>query len=370
MNSLFIKTFILIGMLIGLPAMGILLTGFNLSRYLEFPPYSRYVEHAPFSWLAFAIIAIFVLASILFPLLNSLGSIRSPNKQISGRLPFPWWGWLGVWTGMISWILAWTRFSWFEDLQPHTFTPLWLSYIITVNGLSYQRKGSCMMTGNKYYFALLFPASSIFWWFFEYLNRFVQNWYYAGIHFGPGEYFLYATLSFSTVLPAVLSTREWLLTFPFINEGFKSYTPIKFSKPKLAAWVVLIFSASGLTFLGVWPNVLFPFVWISPLLIIISMKVLSGQSSFLSQVNKGDWRLIISSALGSLFCGFFWEMWNYWSLAKWEYSIPFVHRFEIFEMPLLGYAGYLPFGLECAVIGWLLEDYMTKTRLFYHKDIS
>jgi hypothetical protein len=43
-------------------------------------------------------------------------------------------------------------------------------------------------------------------------------------------------------------------------------------------------------------------------------------------------------------------MWNFFSLAKWEYSIPFVHRYQIFKMPVLGYAGYLPFGLEIATI--------------------
>jgi hypothetical protein len=37
------------------------------------------------------------------------------------------------------------------------------------------------------------------------------------------------------------------------------------------------------------------------------------------------------------------------------YHVPFVQRFHIFEMPLLGYAGYLPFGLEClAVAEWIL----------------
>ena len=64
----------------------------------------------------------------------------------------------------------------------------------------------------------------------------------------------------------------------------------------------------------------------------------------------------MTSALAALFCGFFWELWNTWSLAKWEYAIPLVQRFELFEMPLLGYAGYLPFGLECAVAGDILED--------------
>jgi hypothetical protein len=43
-------------------------------------------------------------------------------------------------------------------------------------------------------------------------------------------------------------------------------------------------------------------------------------------------------------------MWNINSLPKWVYSVPFVDRFHVFEMPILGFAGYLPFGLECAVI--------------------
>ena len=48
----------------------------------------------------------------------------------------------------------------------------------------------------------------------------------------------------------------------------------------------------------------------------------------------------------ALLCGFFWEMWNYLAFPKWYYTIPFGQYAHIFEMPLLGYAGYLPFGLE------------------------
>ena len=65
---------------------------------------------------------------------------------------------------------------------------------------------------------------------------------------------------------------------------------------------------------------------------------------------------MVSAALAALICGFFWEMWNFYSLARWTYSVPLVHRFQIFEMPLLGYAGYLPFGLECAVMGSLFGE--------------
>lgn len=59
---------------------------------------------------------------------------------------------------------------------------------------------------------------------------------------------------------------------------------------------------------------------------------------------------MLQPALAALVCGFLWELWNYGSLAKWHYSIPFVQRFPLFEMPLLGYSGYLPFGIECALI--------------------
>jgi hypothetical protein len=48
----------------------------------------------------------------------------------------------------------------------------------------------------------------------------------------------------------------------------------------------------------------------------------------------------------TLVCGFFWEFWNFWSMPRWTYHIAYADWFRIFEMPVLGYGGYLPFGLE------------------------
>jgi hypothetical protein len=39
-------------------------------------------------------------------------------------------------------------------------------------------------------------------------------------------------------------------------------------------------------------------------------------------------------------------MWNYYAYPKWVYHVPFVDFWRIFEMPLLGYGGYLPFAME------------------------
>jgi hypothetical protein len=48
--------------------------------------------------------------------------------------------------------------------------------------------------------------------------------------------------------------------------------------------------------------------------------------------------------------GFFREMWNAAMLAKWIYTVPGVERGRWFEMPAAGYAGHLPFRLECLLV--------------------
>lgn len=95
-------------------------------------------------------------------------------------------------------------------------------------------------------------------------------------------------------------------------------------------------------------------LWISPLIIMGSIRSLNEKATLLNDPARGDWRRLVLAATAALVCGFFWEMWNLLSLEKWIYTVPFVGRFHVFEMPLLGYAGYLPFGIECALIAELV----------------
>jgi len=358
MRSVVIKFSILTGMLLGLPMLSVVLAGYPISMYLEFPPETRYVYHAPFSWVVFTAYTLFILAVVLPLIVNSIVRIRQIKIRPSATYTFPWWGWLGIITGAVSWILAWSRFPWFARYQLHTFFPLWFSFILVINALCHRRTGQCMMIDRTRFFLLLFPLSAGFWWFFEYLNRFVQNWSYTGVHYGPWEYFCHATISFSTVLPAVLGTREWIAGTYWFKQGLGNFRPFRFPHPRMLAWTAILISGAGLAGIGVWPNYLFPLLWVSPLIIIVSLQFMTGECHVLSEIANGNWSPVITSAAAALFCGGFWEMWNYYSLARWEYSVPFVHGFQIFEMPLLGYAGYLPFGLECVVIGDLLERCM------------
>jgi hypothetical protein len=197
--------------------------------------------------------------------------------------------------------------------------------------------------------------SSIFWWFFEYLNRFVQNWHYQGVeNFSSAEYILHASLCFSTVLPAVQSTAEYLASFPRLTEPLKNWRPLIIQKPKQWGWLLLIFAVPALGGISIYPDYLFPMLWVAPLLVITGVQSVCGEDTIFRDLPNGDWRNVWLPALAALICGFFWEMWNFKSLAHWEYSVPFVQRFHIFEMPILGYGGYLPFGLECMAVSRML----------------
>jgi hypothetical protein len=349
-------------MVIGLPMMGLVIAGRPIAPYLEIPPRTQYVAHAPFSWPVFGAYAIGITA-LVFPLvLRAIKGLKNDATMDHGPHPFPWWGWGGILLGLISWTLAWTRFSWFCPFQHHTFTPLWLAYIITINALAYRRSGHCLMIDRTALFLFLFPVSALFWWIFEYLNRFVQNWYYLGGEWRALEYICYATIPFSTVLPAVMGTMEWVTTWEWPSRSFRHFLPLPCRHPKAVATGVIILATGGLTAIGIFPNHLFPLLWISPLLMVVALQTLFGKAHILSDIRHGNWHPVIAWAVAALICGFFWEMWNIYSLAKWRYSIPFVDRFRLFEMPILGYAGYLPFGLECAVISRLIADFVGKGR--------
>ncbi len=348
---------LVVALLLGLPLLGILATGQPIARYLEFPPTTRYVEHAPFSWVASVLLTALILMVVL-PFDIRVWLSRRRHGALEGqrpRRPFPWWGWAGVVLSALAWILAWSRFSWFARFQLFTFSPLWFGYILVVNALTWCRSGRCMLRDRPRYLLRLFIWSAAFWWFFEYLNRFVQNWFYQGIGtLSPSQYFVFATLPFSTVLPAVLGTYEWLATFPSAGCGLDDFISVRISRPRLLAAATLALSALGLAAIGIRPDLLFPLLWVSPLLIIVSLQALRGRPTLLSPITRGRWRRLYLLGAAALICGLFWEMWNFGSCARWIYTIPYVNRFRLFEMPVLGYAGYLPFGLECAVIAdWL-----------------
>jgi len=263
------------------------------------------------------------------------------------RAPFHFW--LGIILIALFWVLNWAlpglRTQW-------CFFFLWLGYCLTVDGIVFTRKGSSLLTRNPKAYAGLFIASVPGWWLFELINLRVQNWEYLGAEaFSPVQYFLLTSLSFSTVMPAVFGTAELASTFRWLKRKRNGLliTPAKCT--------TLIFFVAGWIMLGLlllYPHIFFPFVWLSIYFILEPINVWLGNRSLAQYTSERDWSPVFSLWVGVLVCGFFWEMWNTYAYPKWVYHVPFVDFLHIFEMPVLGYGGYLPFSMELFALYHLL----------------
>jgi hypothetical protein len=262
---------------------------------------------------------------------------------------FPRYGWLGlILVGLfwpLNWLLPANRTEW-------GFFPLWFGYSLIVDALVCRRKGNSLLTRNPSAWVGLFFVSAPVWWLFELFNLRVQNWFYLGTeNISDLRYALFSTVSFSTVMPAVFGTAE-------LMGGWKPLE--KFARgPSLPNTPAFLNSLMGTGFVMLLamlfrPDLFFPFLWASLCLILEPLNVKLGNRSSLDALFRGDWRTVISLALGVLVCGFFWEMWNFYSFPKWIYRIPYADWLHIFEMPLAGYLGYIPFSVELFAIYHLL----------------
>jgi|GEM_PF-1611664 len=65
MKRFIFRFVILTVMLVRLPLAGVWLAGYTILRYIEFPPESHYVRHAPFDEAAFAAYSLFILVAEL-----------------------------------------------------------------------------------------------------------------------------------------------------------------------------------------------------------------------------------------------------------------------------------------------------------------
>ncbi|MCA9473263.1 MAG: hypothetical protein MRJ96_14510 [Nitrospirales bacterium] len=337
-----------------LPLIGVWLSGQLVLSFLEFPPRPIAGSLSDVSWVLFFASSLGILG-MLTPFVLRLLTFRPAAQHHSTQQTFSLWGWASMASLLIFWILAWTRFSWMGEFQLHTFTPLWLSYIVLVNALTDRRTQHCLLRDYPTCFLGLFPLSAMYWWVFEYLNRFAQNWHYVPqVDVDGLTYFLVGSLSFSTVLPAVYCTYEWLQSFPRLSQPFQSWRAVPVRSHETWRWFFVALACLGLIGIGLWPKLLYPLIWLSPLLLLLGLQKSQNRDAWVRMLGRGDWRPIVIPSMAGLLCGLLWELWNSQSLAHWEYSIPYLHAYQIFEMPVLGYAGYVPFGLACVICAQLL----------------
>ena len=278
--------------------------------------------------------------------LTAPSATQTARAAATARI-FPIWGWVGLIIMLLSWVGDWWPT---HPLSAVGFFTLWFGFILTLDGLNFWRRGASIAHDHPWKFAQLFLFSVPFWWLFEAFNARVQNWHYHldhpfGLNWSPTAFNLLATLCFSTVLPAVME----------MTALFTSFAPLRprltrtMAEPVVSRGLVIAEFSGGIVAITlplIWPHYAFGLIWVGPLLLLDAINTAGRRRSAIAHLVAGDWRFVTALAVATLACGFFWEMWNFWSLPKWTYNVPFVGFAKIFEMPLLGFSGYLPFGVE------------------------
>jgi hypothetical protein len=240
-----------------------------------------------------------------------------------------------------AWTAAWGRFG---VITEFSFFPLWLGYILVVNGMSEFFLRDSLIRRMGLSFLGLFAFSMPMWWFFELMNSIVHNWHYVFAHpISDFQYGIQASIDFSTVIPAVLSTGYFFHSLLVRHSRFVHCAPVRM--PHSWPFAAVLVGTTAFCVLPLFPNETFPLIWIAPLLLLEPAAYTAGAPSFMRWLENGQCQHAASVMGAALFTGFWWEMWNYYALPKWVYSIPYVGFCKVFEMPILGYLGYPFFGL-------------------------
>jgi hypothetical protein len=247
---------------------------------------------------------------------------------------------VGLLLAAASWPAYWTvRGAASEDL----FTPLWLGYILTVDGVCRWRTGSSPITRRPWLFVASFPASAGFWALHELFNIALRDWHYvAGARHSRFVWDTVQAFTFSTVIPALWVTADLYRSVPALSgvRGGRLPRPGRAAALGLAA-----LGAACLVLVVTLPRQTFWLMWLGPFLLLDPLNLLAGRPSLLGQAARGRWGGWVVLTVSALTCGFFWEMWNGGSAGyHWVYTVPYVGGMpHLFEMPLLGYLGYPPF---------------------------
>ena len=228
-----------------------------------------------------------------------------------------------------------------EPIATWSYDFSWWSLILLLDAVVALRTGDSMLLGRPKAFLGLAFASACYWLLYELVNLRLSNWYYVGIPPDPWTRSLGVLVSFATVLPGVLEIHSAL------SAGSSAASGARFDPgPRLRATFAVVGVASVVLPL-LFPRLAYPLIWGAAFLLLEPWLAPRDDRSLLARWLAGDRAPIFRMLAAGAISGGLWETWNSSSPAKWIYTVPFFEESKLFEMPYLGFVGFVPFALGC-----------------------
>ncbi|MGC9330082.1 MAG: hypothetical protein ACP5I1_20770, partial [Candidatus Hinthialibacter sp.] len=260
----------------------------------------------------------------------------------------PWWSWLGLTIILISETLL---FFQIEPIFTHFTLIVWWGYILLLDGLIKRRRGVSWLADKPLFFLYLALISAFWWLVFEFYNCYLENWIYIGLPQSIVYRYICYLLAYATITPAILLTYLFVLTYWPSHESLD----LNRHPRKAVCYLWLIFGMLCVSIPLLIPqreirHYLFGFVWIGYVFMLEPISYWSGGYSLLRLWTAGARRTVWLMFGSGALCGLLWEFWNYWAGAKWLYTVPVLPSIRYFEMPIIGFLGFLPFAWECLML--------------------
>lgn len=247
------------------------------------------------------------------------------------------------WTGIA--LIAAGVMAMAEVLGPlanYTYAIVWWGILILIDEWNFRHRGLSLWRGQGMRFVFVtLPLSTVSWLFFEMLNLASPQWRYRGGLSSIGAQVLFGFVSFATVIPIVIELY-WLIAGEFRLPAALDNTLRRYSKAFAAAGAAL--TLMPLVNHRFWLN---QGMWLAPALLFLPAAPEPLAPAIARAEHPG--KLALRIAATGLLAGFLWETLNWFSRTHWEYLIlpSWPH---IFQMPWVGYIGFIPFAFTVLVV--------------------
>lgn len=227
--------------------------------------------------------------------------------------------------------------QWVPALRDVTYPLLWWGLLMLADEWNYRRRRESLWRNNaRAFFAVTVPVSALLWLFFELLNLPRPEWIYlGGFHSIAGQTVL-GFVSFATVVP--IEIEAWWLV-----RGEICCPASLLDAVRRWRWVFLICGIALVALPWIQPGPWYwnQGMWIAPALLLLPFIRMAECS--------GAGRWTAHPAIAGVLAGFMWEALNWPSHTHWQYVI-LRGAPHLFQMPLPGYVGFIPFALTCLAV--------------------
>lgn len=219
-----------------------------------------------------------------------------------------------------------------------------------MDSLNFRRRKASPLSDSVKNFLFSAFISVLVWLVFELFNLRVKNWTYHDLPANILERWLGYFVAYASVIPAMREISLFIQSF--LSKKRLALFRVRGAPALLKSW---FFSGIILIILALtWPRLFFPFGWLCFIFLLEPLNYWLKNETFLKDLEKRDWTRFWSWLLAGLVAGFLWEFWNFWAGSHWEYSLPYLNFWRVFQMPVFGYTGFLPFALEVFALYQLL----------------